>query len=445
MADENMDVTRRKFLKNTAAVSAAAVVGGCAASVDPTPTTKAKIVAAAALPATLPAGRVAGSDRIKVGLVGCGGRGTGAAKDVCEADKAVQIVALGDLFKDHLDDKRAILSKLGDQYNVPDDKCFVGFDAYKNVIDHGGIDIVMLCTPPGFRPMHYQYAVEKGKNVFMEKPVAVDPAGIRSVLATSELAKSKNLGVLTGTLFRHHTTHRDAIKQIHDGVFGDIVGGRSYYNVGYLWNHPRDPKWSDVEYQIRNWLYYTWLSGDHIVEQDVHRIDIMNWVMQAHPVKVYGMGGRQVRTQPEYGNIYDHFSVEYEYPGGVVINNQCRQIDNTDFRVTEYFVGTKGVIEPSKGPKTSERVKPEPWGVAYVREHKDLIDSLRAGKPINEGKQIAETCLTAIMGRMSAYTGKEVTWEQAMNSKLDLWPKGELAFGPMPVPPVPMPGKTPLV
>jgi len=389
-----------------------------------------------------------GQHRLKVGLVGCGGRGTGAARDSIKASPLVDIVAMGDLFKDRLDTSRQALAKEGAQFKVADDKCFVGFDAYRKVIDCD-LDYVILTTPPGFRPDHFAYAIEKGRHVFAEKPVAVDPAGVRSVIETSEIAKAKSLGVVTGTLFRHHTTHRDAIKEIHDGVYGDIVAGHSYYNVGYLWNKPREAQWSDVEYQIRNWLYYTWLSGDHIVEQNVHRIDIMNWVMNGPPVKVYGMGGRQVRTQPEYGNIYDHFAVEYEYKNGVKIMNQCRQIDGTDSRVTEYFVGTKGVVEPSKGTKAAiaSRAKPEKWEVAYVREHKDLIDSIRSGKPLNEGRQIAESSMTAIMGRMSAYTGKEITWEQAMNSKLDLWPaKGtELAFGKMDVPPVPMPGKEPLV
>lgn len=393
-----------------------------------------------------------GKDRIRVGLVGCGGRGTGAAIDACHADPAVQVVALGDLFADRLNKCRNQLGEvakqepaLADQIKVADEKCFVGFDAYKKVID-SGVDYVLLCAPPGFRPMHFQYAVDAGKHSFSEKPVATDPAGVRAFIKTAEQAKQKNLGVLSGTVFRHHTTHRDAIAQIHSGEFGEVVGGVSYYNVGYLWSHPRQAEWTDLEYQIRNWLYFTWLSGDLIVEQNIHRLDITNWIMKSTPVSAYGMGGRQVRVDPAFGNIYDHFAVEYEYPNGVKVVNQCRQIDGCDTRVTEYYAMSKGVmLEPSKGPKSAKRTKPEPLGEGYIREHRDLIESVRAGKPINEGKQVAESTLTAIMGRMSAYTGKTVTWEQAMESTLELWPKEELKFGPMAVPAVPMPGKDRLV
>jgi len=407
----------------------------------------------------------AGSDRIKIGLIGCGGRGTGAAFDCCKASPQIQIVALGDLFEDRLETSRTQLKGdgakakgVGEQYAIKDDQCFVGFDAYKKVID-SDVDLVLLATPPGFRPTHFKYAIEKGKHVFFEKPVAVDPTQVRSILDTSKIAEEKKLAVVTGTLFRHHTTHQEIIKRIHDGEIGEILSGNSYYNANELWFHPRKQGWTDAEFQIRNWLYYTWLSGDLIVEQNVHRIDVMNWVMKGPPVAAYGMGGRQVRTDPNYGNIYDHFAVEYEYPGGIRVVNTCRQQDKTDTRVTEYFIGSKNMVaQPMEGligapayfsaAKVGEptvKVKKELWGDAYVREHKDLIDSIISGKPLNEGKQIAESTLTAIMGRMSAYTGKRVTWEAAMNSTLDLWPKTTLEFGPMEVPPVAMPGKTPLV
>jgi predicted dehydrogenase len=401
---------------------------------------------------TTNAANALGTGRLRVGLVGCGGRGTGAAIDACHADPSVQLVSLGDLFPDRLAKCRNTLADvakqepaLADRIKITDDKCFTGFDAYQKVID-AGVDYVLLCTPPGFRPMQFQAAVDAGKHVFVEKPVAADPAGVRAFIQTAEQAKKKNLGVLSGTVFRHHTTHRDAIAQIHSGQFGKVIGGVSYYNVGYLWSHPRQPEWSDLEYQIRNWLYFTWLSGDLIVEQNIHRLDITNWILKSTPISAYGMGGRQVRTDPAFGYIYDHFAVEYEYPDGVKVTNTCRQIDGCDTRVTEYYATSSGtILEPSKGPKTGKRTKPEPLGEAYVREHRDLIESVKAGAPLNEGKQVAESTLTAIMGRMSAYTGKTVTWDQAMNSTLDLWPKQPLAFGPMPVPPVPMPGKDPLV
>jgi myo-inositol 2-dehydrogenase / D-chiro-inositol 1-dehydrogenase len=271
---------------------------------------------------------------------------------------------------------------------------------------------------------------------------------VRKFLEAVEVAKQKNLGVLAGTVFRHHKTHIDAINQLHEGVIGDIVAGYSYYNTNGLWHHPRKPQWSDVEWQIRNWLYFNWLSGDHIVEQNVHRIDIQNWVMKGPPVSAYAMGGRQARVDPTFGHIYDHFAVEYVYKGAggqdVRVTNFCRQQDQTDTRITEYYVGTKGTAEPSKGPKSERRTKPLSLGEGYIQEHRDLIASLESGKVLNEGQQVAETTLASIMGRLSAYTGKLVTWEQAMASQEDTFPKGELAFGPMPVPPVAVPGQSPV-
>jgi len=422
---DNGSISRRDVLKTTAAVATAATLASLGTNFA----------------------WAAGSDTIKIGLVGCGGRGTGAAKDSMKASKQVQIVAMGDLFKDRLDQSREQLKAL-EQYAVKDDQAFVGFDAYKKVID-SDISLVLLCEPPGFRPTSYRYAVEKGRNVFFEKPVAVDPSQVRSVIETSDIAKSKNLAVVAGTLFRHHTTHLEILKRVRDGEIGDILAGNSYYNANELWFHPRQDGWTDSEYQIRNWLYYTWLSGDLIVEQNVHRIDVMDWFMGAPAISAYGMGGRQVRTDPKFGNIYDHFAIEYEYPNGVKVVNMCRQQDGTETRVNEIFRGTKGTAEPLEGRMTinGEKVKfkKEALGDAYVREHKDLIDSINAGKPLNEGRQVAESTLTAIMGRMSAYTGKKVTREQAMSSTLDLFPKTTLEFGPMAVPPIPQPGKEPLV
>ncbi|MBA2707322.1 MAG: Gfo/Idh/MocA family oxidoreductase [Gemmatimonadaceae bacterium] len=427
------NISRRQMLKSTAAVATAAA----------TFTALGTNYAWAA-----------GSDVLKVGLIGCGGRGTGAAFDSASASPRVQIVAMGDLFKDRLENSRGQLKTtdtnkgIGAQYAVKDDNCFVGFDAYKKVID-SDVDMVLLCEPPGFRPRSFRYAVEKGRHVFFEKPVAVDPAQVRSVIETADLAGTKNLGVVAGTLFRHHTTHLEILKRVRDGDIGDIIAGNSYYNATELWFHKRGESWTDTEFQIRNWLYYTWLSGDLIVEQNVHRIDVMDWFMGAHPVAAYGMGGRQVRTDEKWGNIYDHFTIEYEYPGGVKVVNMCRQQDGTETRVNEIFRGTKGTAEPLEGRMTINgdkiKFKKEPLGDAYIREHKDLIESIEKGKPLNEGRQIAETTLTAIMGRMSAYTGKRVTWDQAMSSTLDLFPKTTMEFGPMAVPPIPQPGKEPLV
>ena len=425
--------SRRNFLKTSAAVGAAATLASLGTNFA----------------------HAQGQQRLKVGLVGCGNRGTGAAGDAIHASPLVDIVAMGDLFKEHLEDSRKKLLELdkdkhsgaaNPQMKVTDDKCFVGFDAYKKVIDLD-LDYVILTTPPGFRPEMYSYAVEKGRHVFAEKPVAVDPAGVRKFIEASEKAVAKKLNLVGGFVFRRDRTHNDTINKIHAGAIGDVLSGVSYYNVGYLWHKPRQPEWSDLEFQIRNWLYFTWLAGDHIVEQAIHRIDIQNWIMNATPEKAYGQGGRQVRTDPAYGNIYDHFAVEYTYPSGARVVHQCRQIDGTDFRVDEYYWGNKGEANPAKGIKGQKKpFKDEPLSVAYVQEHKDLVAAITSGKLVNEGKRLAESSLSAIMGRMSAYTGKEVTWDQAMNSKLDLWPKEEMKFGMnIPVAPVAMPGKDQLI
>ena len=394
----------------------------------------------------------AGSDVIKVGLVGCGGRGTGAAEQSINSSSNVKLHAMGDLFGDHLNSAKEKLAKFGDKFDVTDDRCFVGFDAYQKVID-AGVDLVILATPPGFRPTHIKAVIDAGKHLFTEKPVAVDGTGIRMVMAAAEESKKKNLAVVAGTQRRHQLGYIEAMKQIHGGAIGDIVTARCYWNQGGLWSRERQSSWSDMEYQLRNWLYYTWLSGDHIVEQHVHNLDVINWAMQAHPTSAYAMGGRQVRTQPIYGNAFDHFAVEYVYPGGQHTMSMARQIDGTEGRIGEAIVGTKGVYDldsgnyvfrPTGGKAVRTRGKDIGERNPYEQEHIDLIESIRSGHPLNELKTVAESTLTAIMGRMSAYTGRMVTWEQALNSKLDLMPKN-LKFGPLPTPPVAVPGDTPLV
>lgn len=388
----------------------------------------------------------AGSDVIRVGVIGCGGRGTGAANDCCSSD-GVKIVALGDLFKDRLDGCFDNLTKnegLKDKVDLKREKCFVGFDAYKKVIA-SGVDLVILASPPGFRPTHFQAAIEAGKHVFMEKPVAVDAPGVRMVLAAGELAAQKKLGVVAGTQRRHQLNYVETMKRIHGGAIGDIVAAQCYWNQGGLWNHARQPEWSDMEWQVRNWLYFTWLSGDHICEQHVHNIDVINWAMQGHPVKCWGMGGRQVRTDPAYGHIFDHFAVDFEYPNGARVLSECRQIDGCANNVSERVVGTKGTSNCGGfiGGANAWRFEGDVPG-PYQQEHKDLIASIRAGKPLNEAKQVAESVLTAIMGRMSTYTGQEISWDQALNSKEDLMP-AKLELGPLAVAPVAVPGRTPFV
>ena len=395
---------------------------------------------------------VRGSDVIRVGVVGCGGRGTGAARDCMRGAEGVEIVAMGDLMADRLAQSRAELVKavggnaaLAAKFTVTDERCFTGFDAYEKVLA-SGIDLVILATPPGFRPAHLAAAVAAGKHIFTEKPVAIDAAGIRSVLATYESARRKNLAIVAGTQRRHQARYLDAIRRIHDGAIGEVVSGQVFWNQGGLWSRERRAEWTDAEWQIRNWLYFTWLSGDHIVEQHVHNIDVANWVMGAHPIKAIGAGGRQHRTEAKFGHIYDHFAVDFEYPNGARVMSMCRQIEGTKSRVGEHFIGTAGRSDASSFIKGGK-----PWTLdaaaretnPYVQEHIDLVASLRAGKPLNELKQVAESTLTAIMGRESAYTGQEITWDEMLNAEQALAPPS-VAFGPLDVPPVPMPGRTKL-
>jgi predicted dehydrogenase len=427
-------LSRRDFLKTSAAVSAAALVGGCA--------TMERRAPGILHPGYKP-------EKLRVGLVGCGGRGTGAAFDCVHSSPNIEVVALGDLFQDRLDGSRKRLKELGEAYQVTDEHCFAGFDAYQGVLA-SDIDLVVLGTPPHFRPEHLKAAVEAGKHVFMEKPVAVDPVGIRSVIASSKLAAEKGLGIVAGTQRRHEPCYLETMKRVLDGAIGEIVGGQCYWNQGALWVHERKPEYSDMEWQCRNWLYFCWLSGDHIVEQHVHNIDVVNWAMGGPPVKALGMGGREVRTAEKYGNIFDHFAVEYEYANSARVLSMCRQIHGSSTRVSERLVGTKGTASPGgeihgrrkqwkyEAPEGSEQNP-------YVLEHRDLVASIRSGKPLNEGQRIAESTLTAIMGRMSAYTGRELSWKWVMNaSELDLRPPA-YEFGDLPVAPVPVPGETKLI
>jgi myo-inositol 2-dehydrogenase / D-chiro-inositol 1-dehydrogenase len=389
-----------------------------------------------------------GVDTIKIGLIGCGGRGTGAAKDAVVGSEGVEIVAMGDLMPDRLRSSREQLAKapeLAGKLKVTDATAYTGFDAYQKVLATPGVNLVILATPPAFRPIHLAAAVAAGKHVFMEKPVAVDPTGIRSVIASSDLAASKGLAVVAGTQRRHDPKYIETMRRIHDGAIGEIVGGQVYWNQGGLWRAERTPAMSDMEWQIRNWLYFTWSSGDHIVEQHVHNIDVANWAMNGHPVKANGVGGRQVRTDPGYGQIFDHFAVELEYPNGTKILSMCKQQDGTSTFIGENFVGTKGRSDGAGTIRAAEawRYRSDTAVNPYEQEHTDLVASIRAGKPLNEGRRIAESVLTAIMAREAAYTGQEITWEQISASDLDLVPK-TFAFGPLPVAPVPMPGVTKL-
>jgi predicted dehydrogenase len=424
-----MSTTRRDFIKTatTAALGTAIVPG--------TPAFAGR--------------RVAGSDAIRIGLIGCGGRGTGAVGDAISSSAGVTLVAMGDMFPDRLTSSRAGLSeKFGKAIDVTPDRSFTGLDAYKKVIA-SDVNYIILATPPGFRPIHLAAAIAANKNIFTEKPVAVDGPGIRAVLEAYEQSKAKGLGIGAGTQRRHQTGYLETMKRIQDGAIGKILSARCYWNQGGLWKKDRQPEWTDAEWQLRNWLYFTWLSGDHIVEQHVHNIDVINWAMNGHPVSANGMGGRQVRTSPDYGHIFDHFAIDYEYANGTPLASQCRQIQGCANNVTEALVGEKGTCQLDNGGKYSI-AGPKAWKFEgqdnrpYVQEHTDFIASIRAGKPYNELKTVAESTMTAIMGRMSAYTGKVVTWEQALNSKEELMPRG-LTLGPLPTPAVAVPGQTQLI
>jgi predicted dehydrogenase len=429
--------SRRDFLKNSAVTLAAL---GAAGNVH-----------------------AAGSDVLRVGLIGCGsprgGRGRGAAENCVHGGQGVKLVAMADLFKDHLEFTRNYLSKRfgKDKVDVADDRCFVGWDAYQKVLDCKDIEVVILATPPGFRPLHLEAAVNAGKHVFAEKPVAVDAPGVRKVMAACEKARSRGLSVVSGLCWRYDSGMREVFKRVHDGAIGDILTLQCTYNTGPLWHVPRKDGWSDVEWQARNWLYFTWLSGDFNVEQHIHSLDKMAWVMQdAYPVKAVGLGGRQVRTNPEFGHIFDHHSVVYEFRNGVKLFSNCRQQEHVAMDISDHIWGTKGVchIETSRPTRGGFSIKPsqgkswayrsEDGGDMYQNEHTEMIAGIRAGKPIYNGDYMAKSTLMAIMGRMATYTGQEIRWEQALNSEEDLSPP-RYEFGSLPVPPVARPGVTKFV
>lgn len=417
---------------------------------------------AAALAAGTSFSRAQGSDKIRVGLIGCGGRGTGAGIiDCAESSKGIELVAMGDLFQDHLnaapDEIRNNLQSrslpVNEIFKVTPETMFCGFDAYKKVIACD-VDMVILTAPPFFRPEHLRAAVEAGKHVFMEKPVAVDPVGVRSVLQSSEIAQQKGLTLVAGTQSRRLESYRETIRRIHNDAIGAITGGqcvrtgdamRSWRENERLWNG----EWTEMEYQIRRWLFWTWLSGDFIVEMHVHNLDIMNWALESHPLQCVALGGAQARSGQEYGNIYDHFAVEYLYPNDVRIEYMGSQIDKFTYRSDQRLTGTKGSVYMDSGHGVITGANEWKYeGNAQepsVLQYREMIDSIRNGKALNEGWQIAESTLTAIMGRMSAYTGRTLKWDWVMNaSKLDLSPQ-KLKFGYVTEEPMAIPGITDLI
>lgn len=389
-------------------------------------------------------------NRIRVGLVGCGGRGTGAARDALMADPNMELVAMGDIFKSKVERSLSRLSKLKSQnenlqksLKVKPDRCFAGLGAYKQVID-SGIDYVLLCTPPGFRPDHIEYAVKKGVHIFAEKPCATDAPGVRRILALEDEMKRKGIALLSGFNSRHVFHYIDLVKAIQDGELGEVMSLHAYFNTGNIWYREREAGMSLPEYHFHNWFHVDWLCGDHIVEQHVHNLDRCNWIMQSHPVRAYGMGGRQYHTE-RGGNIYDHFTVEYEYANGVRMTSMCRQIVGTDAKIGEEVVCTKGraSMVGKKAQITAPKTKvfrPHPeQHESHRQEHIDFIAALRRGELPNDTRFLCESTLTAIMGRESAYTGKHVTWEEIFNSKLNLTPPNIAAWDGQ-IRPVPKPG-----
>ncbi|NLX23707.1 MAG: Gfo/Idh/MocA family oxidoreductase [Phycisphaerae bacterium] len=362
--------------------------------------------------------RGAAADRpLRVGLVGCGGRGSGAAHDVLAAAPKVQIIALADVFKDRLDSCRAGLKDKA-HMEVPEKNCFVGFDAYKKLVAMDEVDYVILATPPYYRPAQLTACIDAGKHVFMEKPVAVDPVGIRRIIAAGEKAASKNLSIVAGTQRRHQKSYIETIRRIQDGAIGDLVGGQVYWNGGALWYRKREAGWADMDWMIRDWVNWCWLSGDHIVEQHVHNIDVWNWAFGKPPESVVAMGSRLRRKT---GDQFDNFAADFTYPGDVHVMSMCRQINGCDSNVSERIIGQKGISNCNGFISTVGKIEvdsPHP----YVQEHADLIQAIRTGKPVNEARQVAESTLCAIMARTSAYTGKPVTWEEIMKSDEEFGP-----------------------
>ena len=426
---------RRSFLAKTSAAGAATLLG------------TSGIVRAA---------HPFGDDTIRIGLIGSGGRGSQAVGQALSTSDNVKLVAVGDAFRDRIDGEDGCLNKRdvrrhSAKIDVPEERRFVGFDAYQKVID-SDVDLVILTTPPGFRPQHFEAAVKAGKHVFMEKPVAVDAPGIRRVLAAAEVAKAKGLGVGVGLQRRHDPLHIETVQRLQDGEIGDIGLTRVYWNGGGVWTIPREPQQTEMEYQMRNWYYFTWICGDHIVEQHIHNLDVSNWVKDMLPAKAQGMGGREVRTGKEHGQIFDHHMVEFTYPDGSTMLSCCRHIKGCWSQVEEFAHGTGGSSHVGKGIITDKggetmwrfrgkRVNP------YQQEHDDLFASIRSGNPINEAEYGATSTMTSILGRMATYSGKMITWDEAIASEIDLSP-AEYAWDATPpvVPdssgayPVPAPG-----
>jgi len=450
-------VNRRDFFKSAAVVGAAGTLGAGSILTSCAGGEKAPVMVPIAnlANAYIPELTDYANDGkpLRAGVIGCGGRGTGAAANFLSAGPNLQIVALGDLFMDRVDGCRKML-KNKFQVEVPDAMCFTGFDNYKQVLA-ADVDLVIIATPPVFRPVHFEAAVEAGKHVFMEKPVCVDGPGARTIMTAAKKAESQGLVVVTGTQRHHQRKYVESFKQIQKGMIGEIVSGTVYWNQSMLWFRNRENGWSDMELMVRDWVNWKWLSGDHIVEQHVHNIDVFNWFTGKKPVKCVGFGARHRRLT---GDQYDEFSIDFEYEGGVRLHSMCRQIDGCKNNVSEFIQGTKGSWT-SAGAGNNQEIKDLAGNVIwktdvekekaehkqtdpYTLEHVDFINHIRANQPLNQAVETAISCLTAIMGRESAYTGNEVTYDEVFNSAVSLMPeKLELGAYDLKAYTVPVPGK----
>jgi predicted dehydrogenase len=435
-----MNQNRREFVKNTSLLTA----GGLLVS-----------------PFLSEASRVNSSvdDTIKIALIGCGGRGTGAIVQALSTKQNVKLVAMADAFKDRLDkcfeaitneDHEALKSKI----DIKPENKFTGFDAYMKAIPLA--DVVILTTPPGFRPMHFEAAVNAGKHIFMEKPCATDPAGVQRVLAAAEKAKAKKLNVVVGLQRHYQTSYREVMKRLQDGMIGDVVSASAWWNNDGVWTKPRTASMTEMEYQMRNWYYFNWICGDHITEQHIHNIDVINWAKGSYPVKARGTGGRETRVGKDTGEIFDHHIVEFEYADGTILNSQCRHQKGTWAKVDELAVGTKGKIMFDAAHITDHKGKtlfkhdaskdPNP----YQTEHDELFAAIAKGQyKFADAENGAKSTMTSILGRMATYSGQIIEWDKAINSGIDIMPKTFAWDADMPLKPdamgnypVAVPGKT---
>ncbi|MDA8746211.1 Gfo/Idh/MocA family oxidoreductase [Rubripirellula amarantea] len=432
------DPSRRKFIQTGTAVSAALASGLATTRVargdEPVDNSDSQLV--------------------RIALVGAGGRGTGAADDSLSINENIKLVAIADLDEKVPGMTRGRMAKRhGEKVDVPDEKLYSGIDSYKAILEDPDVDVVMFATPPGFRPRYVAEAVDAGKHVFAEKPTCVDPAGYRICWEAHKQAEANGTCIVTGTQYRRQTNYIEAVKRIHEGAIGDIIAASARYCGNSIWHKTRREGMSDTEYQIYNWMHYIWLSGDQIAEQSVHNIDAINWIMGGPPESAFASGGRF--TRPEGSEMWDSMSVDYKYPGNRLVSFKNRQVPGAQSDNSNTIYGSNGhavIYGINRGAFLYDKSGKEIWSMegdlsaAYKQEHKDLVDAVRSGKPIVELGETTDSSMTAVLGRMSAYTGQDVTWDfVTKESKLDLWPENFDIQGELPEPKYAVPGKTKLI